>query len=244
MHRQDGRRGPRGWPPRSSAAPARGELIRSPQPQPIGITCPKRSATSGGTSRIGPAGGLAHVRMRADSRRRPTMLDAAPCWRRPRMPSRASTSSAHSERSLIDHSGARNAATRVDAGGARAPRRCAADPRRTRSGRARRRACGSSRASRSRGRPRRISPTSAGCRSATQPRTKNVARAPARSSTSSSRRVVMHDARRQRVPVVGRERAVHAADVKPLFDIDREHVRARSPALGGRRSRGRPLARP
>ena len=29
--------------------------MRKPQPQPIGITWPKRSATSGGTSTIGPA---------------------------------------------------------------------------------------------------------------------------------------------------------------------------------------------
>ena len=40
---------------RSPAAPARGELMRRPQPQPSGITWPNRSATSGGTSRIGPA---------------------------------------------------------------------------------------------------------------------------------------------------------------------------------------------
>ena len=31
-----------------------GVLMRKPHPQPIGITCPNRSATSGGTSRIGP----------------------------------------------------------------------------------------------------------------------------------------------------------------------------------------------
>ena len=49
-----------GWPARLTASIVRstrpGELIRRPHPQPIGITCPNRSATSGGISVIGPAG--------------------------------------------------------------------------------------------------------------------------------------------------------------------------------------------
>ena len=61
----------RGQPRRFAASivrrTRRGELIRSPQPQPIGITCPNRSATSGGTSVIGPAAFAVHEDS-ADSR--------------------------------------------------------------------------------------------------------------------------------------------------------------------------------
>ena len=100
---------PRGLSARFPRARARGVLMRKPHPQPIGITCPNRSATSGGASRIGPP----LVRCRYGWRGKagdPTTRSGAMLASR-RMPCAASTGSAHRERRLIDHSGARYAAT-------------------------------------------------------------------------------------------------------------------------------------
>ena len=110
-----------GWTARTAGNPARfnrsiacrtrrGELMRSPHPHPSGMTCPNRSATSGGTSRIGPATGCdAHADV-ADTITDPTIFSGAMLASSVK-PSSTRVSSAHSDRSFTDHSGARKQRT-------------------------------------------------------------------------------------------------------------------------------------
>ena len=70
--------------------------MRSPQPHPSGITCPKRSATSGGTSRMSP-NGVGRVCGWRGNVTSPTSLTGAMLASTVN-PSDASTSSAHMDR--------------------------------------------------------------------------------------------------------------------------------------------------
>ena len=205
MHRQHRRAGPRGSPPRSSEG--RGAASSSAAPIPTPSASPAR------TDRPRAAVLLLSVRRRcrlnedsADTSTSPTIRSGAMLASSVN-PSSASTSSAHSERSLIDHSGARNMRHRRAAGvreRAMLAAQVGAKPLR---GRARRLAGADSRATRSRGRRARTASTSRGCRSATQPTTKKVARTLRAVEQVEQQPRRQLDARRQPIPVVGRERA-------------------------------------
>ena len=114
MHREHGRAAGIDSLLPFSEEPLRGELMRRPQPQPRGITWPNRSATRGGTSMIGPDAVWRTCGWRGNEGD-PTILTGA-MLASVVNPSLASVSSAQSERSLIDHSGARNAVTLRHAG--------------------------------------------------------------------------------------------------------------------------------
>ena len=91
-------------------APAPATIIRRPQPTPSGMFWPNRRSTSGGNSSRSPRGRS----MRRCGRLGIGWIADDPQRRHARVEpesARDSTSSAHNERSLIDHSGARNPRT-------------------------------------------------------------------------------------------------------------------------------------